>query len=208
MLTGGACVARTGPRSPASPTSSDDLDAALVGRLAAAGDTDSLASLYDRHAAVALGFLTRMLGESGEAEEVLQDVFVQVWREAGRYCPERASVRGWLLMLARSRALDRIRSTRARVRREEALAVESRGGAVAPSGSERLERSERHRSVRAALERLSLEHRQAVELAFFEGLSHSQIAARLGAPLGTVKSRILYGMRRLRTVLEATGPAA
>lgn len=174
-------------------------DHALLARIAAA-DAEALSLLYDRHASVVLGVLTRMLGGGGEAEEVLQEVFLQVWRQAGRFRPELASPRGWLLMMARSRALDRIKSATASRRREEAIVEESPAVAAA-EGSSRLEQEEERARVRRALAALSAEQRQAIELAFFVGLSHSQIAERLGAPLGTVKSRVLLGMRKMRQLL-------
>lgn len=181
-------------------------------RRTAAGDTDAFAALFDRHSPRVLGFLIELLRSRGEAEEVLQEAFLQVWRRAGRYDPDRGSVPGWLLLVARSRALDRIRSRRSRVRREQA--VHEGGGAPAhgtgelPVGTRRLEAEERSRQVFFALGELPDEQRRAVELAFFEGLSHSQIARRLEAPLGTVKSRILLGMKKLRQTLTARGMTA
>ncbi|MFN7963901.1 MAG: sigma-70 family RNA polymerase sigma factor [Thermoanaerobaculia bacterium] len=183
------------------------VDAALLAEVAA-GEASALATLYDQHSSRVLGLLHRMLGDGGEAEEVLQEVFLQVWRDAGHYRPERASVRGWILMLARSRALDRLKSDTARSRREEAVGCEDAARVVLPLGSARLERHEARRQVRGALATLPAEQRQALELAFFEGLTHTEVAARLGAPLGTVKSRILLGMRRLKKLLEGELAAA
>ncbi len=183
------------PVLPVAPT-----DETLVASIAR-GDQAALTELYDRHASVALGLLHRLFGDTGEAEEVLQEVFLQVWRDAASYRPERASVRSWLLLLARSRGLDRLKSGGARRRREEAVAVGARFQVVAPLGSRRLERADARRRVREALAVLPAEQRVAVELAFFEGLTHTQVAERLGAPLGTVKSRVLLGLRKLRTAL-------
>ena len=185
-------------------------------RRAATGDTDAFAALFDRHSPGALGLLLKMLGSRSEAEEVLQEVFLQVWRRAGDYDPERASVRGWVLLLARSRALDRIRSRRSRVRREQeaqeqAAPMQDRRVGVAveePVGTRRLEAEERSREVFGALRRLPADQRRALELAFFEGLSHSQIADRTDTPLGTVKSRVLLGMKKLRLSLQARGLSA
>lgn len=187
-------------------------DENLVRRVAA-GDSDAFAALFDRQSPGALGLLIKILGSRGEAEEVLQEVFLQVWRRAGAYDPERASVRGWVLLLARSRALDRIRSRRSRRRREQEAheqAVQThdhRVGAEAegPVGTRRLEAEERKREVFGALRRLPADQRRALELAFFEGLSHSQIADRTDTPLGTVKSRVLLGMKKLRLSLQARG---
>jgi RNA polymerase sigma-70 factor (ECF subfamily) len=177
-------------------------EVALVRRMAA-GEGEALAALYDRHAPLVLGLLVRIVGDRSEAEEILQEVFLQAWREAGRFRAELAPPRGWLLLLARSRALDRLKSDGARRRREETAARLDGAAPVAPEGSARLERLERRRRVRSALVHLPREQREAVELAFFAGLTHSQISVRLGLPLGTVKSRVLLGMRKLKQILEA-----
>jgi RNA polymerase sigma-70 factor, ECF subfamily len=176
-------------------------DLQLMSRVA---DQDGAAftRLFELHAPVALGLLSRILGRRMEAEEVLQEVFLQVWTQADRYDAGRSSPRGWILMLARSRALDRLRRRDASQRREEA-AGEMMDEAVPPIGTERLEVLERRRKVTSALGMLSTDQRRCIELAFFEGLSHTQIAERLEAPLGTVKSRILLGMNKLRQTLSA-----
>ena len=170
-------------------------------RQIAAGSSEALGTFYDRHAGLTLGLLQRMLGENGEAEEVLQEVFLQVWRDARRYDPGRSSPRGWLLLLARSRALDRLRAATARQKREEKLGREA-AVAAAPIGSRRLEHLDRQRRIGSALESLPPEQRRVVELAFFHGLSQTEIAAHLGAPLGTVKSRALMAMKKLRSLLS------
>lgn len=177
-------------------------DTELVRRIAG-GDGDALARLFDLHSPVVLGLLSRMLGARSEAEEVLQEAFLQVWTQADRYDPARSSARGWILMLARSRALDRLRRRTARQRREED-SVEEADVAVHPVGTERLEESETRNRVSSALGVLSPEQRHCIELAFFEGLTHTQIAERLKAPLGTVKSRILLGMNKLRQALSTS----
>ena len=167
-------------------------------------DGAAFARLFELHAPVTLGLLDRILGRRGEAEEVLQEVFLQVWMQADRYDDARSTPRGWILMLARSRALDRLRRRDSARRREEAAGEEAAAGvAVLPVGTERLERSERQSQVSSALGQLSPDQRRCIELAFFEGLTHTQIAERLEAPLGTVKSRILLGMNKLRQALSA-----
>ncbi len=174
----------------------------LIGRISA-GDPDAFARFFDRHSQAVLGLLFRVLGARGEAEEVLQEVFLQVWRQADRYQPDRSTPRGWVLMLARSRALDRLRRREARSRREQEAAAEaSFPRVVTPTGTDRLESVERSHQISSALNLLSPEQRKCIELAFFEGLTHIQIAARLEAPLGTVKSRILLGMNKLRQALS------
>jgi RNA polymerase sigma-70 factor (ECF subfamily) len=186
-----------------------DMDAAeredsfLVGRISA-GDQEAFARFFDLHSPAVLGLLFRMLGARGEAEEVLQEVFLQVWRQADRYQPERSTPRGWVLMLGRSRALDRLRRREARSRREQEAATDACfPRLVAPLGTDRLEEVERRSRVGEALNLLSPEQRTCIELAFFAGLTHTQIAERLNAPLGTVKSRILLGMNKLRQALSA-----
>ncbi len=176
-------------------------DRDLMSRVAAR-DGSAFARLFEVHAPVTLGLLQRILGARGEAEEVLQEVFLQIWMQADRYDGDRSTPRGWILMLARSRALDRLRRRESARRREEAAGEES-GEAVSPVGTERLESQEMKRQVGYALGALSPDQRRCIELAFFEGLTHTQIAERLEAPLGTVKSRILLGMNKLRQALSA-----
>lgn len=182
-----------------------DPDLGLL-REIAAGSGEALGLFYDRHAPLALGLLCRILGNRNEAEEVLQEVFLQVWRDARRYDPGRSSPRGWLLLIARSRALDRHRGTTARRRREDEVARSDAARVVVPLGTRRLEHGERSRRIGSALDRLPPEQRRVIELAFFEGLTQTQIAEVLGAPLGTVKSRALLAMRKLRQILEEPGP--
>jgi len=168
-----------------------------------AGEGEALAEMFDLHSPVVLGLLFRILGRRSEAEEILQEVFLQVWTHAGRYDSGRSSPRGWILMLARSRALDRIRRRDSSKRREDEVAGDPRLAAVHPVGTERLEEVERRSRVHSALGLLAPEQRRCIELAFFEGLTHTQIAERLQAPLGTVKSRILLGMNKLRQALSS-----
>lgn len=182
--------------------SEEPSDRGLIVRTAA-GDSEALAALYDRFSGLALGVARRILGDHGEAEEVLQEAFLQVWREAGRYDAGRATPRGWIVMIARSRALDRLRSAAASQRREDDVARSGGPRAAVPVGCGRLERMEQRRRVTGALSCLPKEQREVIELAYWHGLSHSQIANRLGAPLGTVKSRVLLGMRKLKDLLAA-----
>ena len=183
---------------PLAPTATDAVDV----RRAAQGDAQAFARVFEAHGAHVNGLLVRMLGASGEAEEVLQEAFLQAWRLAGKYSAEQGTVRGWLLMLARSRALDRLRS-RQSARRRDAAAGHEMETVEPPRAAAEMEGEERSARVRAALATLPDDQRRCIELAFFEGLSHSQIAARLPAPLGTVKSRILMGMRKLRESLAS-----
>jgi len=190
----------TSPRSAAPLRASDDL--AIVRRMAD-GDTDALAELYDRYAALLLALTRRILGAAGEAEEALQEAFLQAWHQAGRYEPGRSSVSTWLVLIARTRALARLRSRGARERTAAAAAAQP----ARPDTSSRVDdfvlHRERRERVGQALGELPEEQRRVLELAFYEGLSQSEIAARTGAPLGTVKTRALLGMRKLREALPS-----
>ena len=163
----------------------------------ARGDQADFADLFDRYGGKVLGLLVRMLGRRPDAEEVLQEVFLQVWQRAGDYRPERSSPKTWLFLLARSRALDRIRSRESSARRDDAFESGSAVEATLPD----VGAVESRLVVTRALAALTPEQRECVELSFFHGLSLSQIATRLEIPLGTAKSRFLYGMRNLRETL-------
>jgi RNA polymerase sigma-70 factor (ECF subfamily) len=188
--------------------SADVTDGALVAR-AAGGDERALGLLYDRYGAVLYAVAYRVVGGRADAEEVVVDAFAQVWRDAPRFEAGRGSVAGWLTTIARSRALDLVR---ARSRRERAVgaaaatadrqdAPPAMGDLLAdPAAS--LDQDERRRQVRRALDGLSPSQRQAIELAYFEGLSQSEIAERLQQPLGTVKTRVRLGMQKLREALR------
>ena len=173
-------------------------------RRTAAGDGRSFAELYDETSPYVFGILLRMLGDREQAEEVAQEVYLQAWRTAGSFDERRASGWTWLAMMARSRALDRIRADRSYGRALERLESEPAADFDPNRGSEadRLailaDRSER---ARAALERLPREQVQALRLAFFGGLSHREIAERTGIPLGTVKTRIRTALTKLREAM-------
>jgi RNA polymerase sigma-70 factor, ECF subfamily len=176
-------------------------DRRLLARLAG-GDQQALSELYDRYASMLLALAFRVVGDHAEAEEVLQEVLVQAWRQAERYNPERSSVSTWLVMMTRSRAIDRIRNrkvvdrTHAAMQREEPPAHES------PVGAQSVLHQERATRLRAELDKLPEEQRQVLELAFFSGMTQREIAAETGIPLGTVKTRTLLAMKKLRAALE------
>lgn len=176
-------------------------DVALMSKINQ-GDQEAFSTLHRRHAVPLARILRRMLGSLEEAEEIVQEAFLQLWQQADRFRPERASPRGWLLLLARSRALDRIRSYRARERREEA-AHRQYFSVVEwiPNSTTGLEAKERSRRLGDAMQGLSEVQRRCLKLSFFDDLSHRQIAQRLDQPLGTVKSRILLGMKKMRLAL-------
>jgi RNA polymerase sigma-70 factor (ECF subfamily) len=188
------------------PEGHDDL---YLMELVARRDASALDALYARHAPLLFALCMRILHSSPEAEEVLQEVFLELWRTSERYAAERGSARVYLVQLARSRALDRVRVKR----RREGLIAEAGGPVLVanelraggdPARSDALAEAslgEDKVRVRAALRELSETERRAVTLSFFEGLSHSEIAARLGEPLGTVKTRIRRALLRLRGLL-------
>ncbi len=174
-------------------------DRRLMSRVAR-GDADALGELYDRYGRVVFGVLYRMLGSPESAEEVAQNAFHSVWRQAGGYRPERGSVRTWLLAIARNAAIDWRRSKGNRTARTTAIddAVVLIDDMLV---EERVIASLRAQRVRAAVAALPREQREVLSLAFWSGLSQTEIASRTGAPLGTVKSRVRLGMARLRESL-------
>jgi RNA polymerase sigma-70 factor (ECF subfamily) len=173
----------------------------LITRIAA-GDRDAFSRFYDLLAPIAFGLIRRVLRDPEAAAEVLQEVFWQVWREAPQYDPGRGSPEAWLVMRAKTRAIDRLRSIRRRDRTFVAPVDES----VARSRDESAENpavmAEDRSLVQAALAQLPEPQRRVIELAFFDGLTQSEIAARLGEPLGTVKTRARLGLERLRGALR------
>lgn len=163
-------------------------DGALM-RAVADGDRAALATLYDRHGARLLGLAVRLLGSRARAEDLLHDVILEVWRKAADYDPGRGSVRSWLFLHLRSRALDRLRAAR---RLEAGETGDDR--ACTHEVADQL-------AVRRALAVLPVEHRRVIELGYYEGLSSSEIAARIDAPIGTVKSRVRAALAGLRDAL-------
>ncbi len=169
----------------------------------AAGDSGRpLSSFYELYGSTVLALLVRILGSRAEAEEILQDVFVELWRRAPEYDSTRGNVPAWVVTVARSRALDALRARRRR-RGDRQLAYGEGDAWVTASGRpDVLASSTRwHQALRHAFQRLSPEQRAVLELSYFQGMSHSAIAEALDLPVGTVKSRILLGMRSLREVL-------
>ena len=176
-------------------------DADLV-RAVAGGREDALAELFDRHAPLLQALAQRILPRREDAEEVVQEAFTHLWREAERYDPARSSVGTWLVLIARSRAIDRLRQGRARDRALAALGSEDPPLHTSPEGVGSVLTSERRRRVDEELGNLPAEQRAVVEMAFYGGLTQSEIAAATGIPLGTVKTRTLLAMRKLRAALR------
>jgi RNA polymerase sigma-70 factor (ECF subfamily) len=172
-------------------------------RRLAGGDRDAVAPLYDRHARAVYSLVLRIVDDEGDAEDVVQDVFTQAWRQAARYDAARGAVGAWLLVMARTRAIDKVRARRARsgpqpVEDERVMELMPAGG---PTAADALVGAEQARQVQLALAGLPLLQRLAIELAYYEGLTQREIAERLEEPLGTVKTRIRLGLLKLRDAL-------
>jgi RNA polymerase sigma-70 factor, ECF subfamily len=173
----------------------------------AAGDERALGELYDRHGSTVYAVARAIVGERADTEEVVVDAFGQAWRTAGQFDPARGSVTAWLATITRTRALDLVR---ARGRRSKVLtraAQESEAGFAAPVAANDapdrdVERQETRQLVTRSLRELPDAQRRVIELAYFGGLSHSEIAAELQEPLGTVKTRLRAGMEKLREALS------
>lgn len=176
-----------------------------------AGDEQALGAFYDRWFPVVSGIVARILRSDGDVEDVIEETFWQAWRQADRFVEGRGSVQTWLLTIARSRALDRLRA--AKRRREESLDEPGALDAATPAADEApvsstndpslaVEHAERRRIVLAALADLPGEQRQALELGYFGGLSQTEIAEQTGQPLGTVKTRMRLAMQKLRERLS------
>jgi RNA polymerase sigma-70 factor, ECF subfamily len=172
----------------------------LVERVAA-GDQSALTTLYDATNRFIYSLILRVLGDMGSAEEVLIDVYTQLWRQAANYDANRGAPLAWMATIARSRAIDRLRSGWQDQHRKESLDVLGDAPANAASPEESAAASERQRFVREALNLLTPEQRRVIELAYYSGLSHSEIAEKLNQPLGTVKTRTRLGMMKLREAL-------
>jgi RNA polymerase sigma-70 factor, ECF subfamily len=182
-----------------------DNPSALLQQIAR-GDGEAFRRFYDRYATLVFTFAIRLLGSRSDAEDLLQEVFLQVWRQARSYSPERGSPEAWLITITRSRAIDKLRSSHRRgmaiVTPDEPSQVERAASAEHPTRA-----TEVKLTVQGVLAKLPEAQRLVLELAYFDGLTQTEIAARLGEPLGTVKTRIRAGLERLRGFLgaESTG---
>jgi RNA polymerase sigma-70 factor, ECF subfamily len=180
------------------------LEAELL-RQIGAGDPDSFEDLYDRFSGVLFAAALQILNDQRDAEDVLQDVFVQIWDKARLYSPSRGKPLTWAMTLTRNKAIDRLRSSQRRFRLQDQVEKESKvtARAISRDGADEVDAIEKSRIVRSAVLELSKEQRQAIELAFFSGLTQNEIAAELSQPLGTVKARIRRGMLKLRDLISA-----
>jgi RNA polymerase sigma-70 factor (ECF subfamily) len=171
----------------------------------ARGDRDAFERFYDRYASLVYTVALRILRVRSDAQDLLQEVLLQVWRQAGSYSPDRGSPEAWLLTITRSRAIDKQRSVRRIERGLTATGDPPRleGGGKVESGTTQ---SDARLTLHGALQKMPEAQRTVLELAYFDGLTQSEIAARLGEPLGTVKTRIRAALQRLRELIGAKAP--
>ncbi len=187
-------------RKTAAPQAEDDrkLATALKAR-----DGSALAELYDRYGALVYALALKVVRVPGDAEEVTQEVFLYAWEKASMFDETRGSLANWLCTMARTRGIDRLRKMASQTRRVEALGrLQPEPNAADNSPEQDAALGEMRGLVKGALDTLSPEQRQVIEIAYFEGLSQSEIAERLNTPLGTIKTRIRQGMINLRTVMS------
>lgn len=170
-------------------------DAALVARVRS-GDNSAMTELYDRYSSIVYAVALRVLGETSAAEDVLQEVFIQLWRNPGAFDAARGRLAPWLAVIARHRAIDQLRG------RREQTDIEDITLSVDANLEEAADRERLVLKVRGVLAGMPAEQRNALELAFFQGLTHAEIAQQTGDPLGTVKTRIRNGLMQLRKALQ------
>lgn len=175
--------------------------AALISQIAS-GDHQAVSTLYDSTSRLVFGLTLRILGDRSSAEEVLLDVYKQVWRQAARYDASRGSPLGWLTTIARTRAIDRLRSERLIPQQDELTDGAGSQQSRTPSPETATAVSEMQTIVRGALAALSPEQREVIELSYYSGMTQCEIALHLGQPLGTVKTRTRLGMIKLREILK------
>lgn len=175
----------------------------LIRRMAA-GDREAFGSFYDRYASLVYPLIVRIVRDRSDAADVLQDVFWEAWQSAASYDPGRGTPEAWMITRARARAIDRVRAVRRRGETFVAPVDEAVAAAPDAVGGDAAERAEDRGIVQGALRQLSLAQREVIELAYYAGLTQTEIAERLKQPLGTVKTRIRLGLERLR---EAVGRA-
>lgn len=193
---------RVSPDEGSAPARAQETDALLVGRIQAE-DEGALSTLYDRWVDQVYSIAVHILGGSDEADDVVERTFSQVWRDAERYDPARGSVASWIIVIARSQALTRRRSDLRRVRHDEMRTtyMENEGAVSVSSPLQNMEASEDRELIRGAVGRLPEDQQRVVRMAYFDGLSQTEIAERLGIPLGTVKTRVRLAISKLRASL-------
>ena len=171
-------------------------DLALVTAIRSA-DQSAMAALYDRYSSIVYSVALRVLQDAGAAEDVLQDIFMQLWRNPGAFDATRGNMAAWLAVISRHRAIDVLRRRRPENDIEDVIV------SVEPDLANETDRSRAMAKIRGALQIMATPQRSALEMAYFEGLTHSEIAEKTGEPLGTVKTRIRAGLISLRKVLAA-----
>jgi RNA polymerase sigma-70 factor, ECF subfamily len=170
------------------------------------GDKQALGTLYDRHSRTAYSLAYRMMGERQAAEDLVQEAFLKMWRAAGSYRVERASVRTWVLSIVRNRAIDHLRSTASRRRTQDKVEAQTPASQPSEAFGEAW-RNSQGEQVREALRGLPPEQLKVLELAYFSGYTHTEIAELLDLPLGTVKGRMRLGLKKLREYFDSRGMA-
>lgn len=193
---------RPGPDEGSAAARAQEIDALLVGRIQA-DDEGALSTLYDRWVNQVYSIAVHILGGDDEADDVVERTFSQVWRDAARYDAARGSVGAWIIVIARSHALTRRRADLRRVRHDELRTsyMENEGAISVSSPLQNVEAKEDRELIRGAVGRLPEEQQRVVRMAYFDGLSQSEIAERLGVPLGTVKTRVRLAISKLRASL-------
>lgn len=172
-------------------------------RLIAAGDRTAFGEFYDRHAILMFSVASRILNDPGDAEDVLQEAFIQIWEKAANFDPKLGKPSSWAAILVRNKAIDRIRSSQRRTRLAQEAGTEMAIVAeVNESANEAIHGPEQAKLIKSAIVELPAEQRQAIELAYFSGLTQNEISEKLHEPLGTVKARIRRGLLKLRDQLE------
>jgi len=172
-------------------------DGALISAIRS-GNQEAMAQLYDRYSSVVYAVALRVLGDTATAEDVLQEIFMQLWRNPGSFDASRGNLAPWLAVIARNRAVDVLRKRRPQTEISETVV------SVEPDLAGEADRGRAAEKVRAVLKEMPAQQRSALEMAYFEGYSHSEISEKTGEPLGTIKTRIRTGLMRLRRALEAT----
>lgn len=185
------------PNGPAPRTVDDGAEDSRLLSAIQSGNQDAMASFFDRYSGLVYSVALRVLNDSGEAEDVMQEIFIQIWQDPGKFVSGRGSLGGWLVVVARNRAIDRLR------RRKPSDPVELFALPSSVNLDRESERAILLERVRGVMTGLPPEQRKSLELAFFDGLSHSEIAEKTGEPLGTVKTRIRLALIAIRKELSA-----